>query len=289
MSESFCTRLSSVVQVISETGFVGGNGRFVVGWPLTETGRLDTATGAAAGRQADESKKAEGKSKNANRFTKLFYTKLARTHHVGLKASFTFAFLIFTFTFMSFYPDKIAERLTRMRHAGVSAGANAVGTEANFSCGSFVRFKVLIDAENQYVTAANFSSNGCGHMLAAADVLAEAIVNKRLGDLHGLNTHELTALVRDQLGQTPTERRDCVEAAIRALRSAFADFRSRQIEEFQGEKALICTCFGVTEERIETIIEQNAITSVDQVSRHSNAGSGCGSCRMLIQEIIDSH
>ena len=189
---------------------------------------------------------------------------------------------------MSFYPEKIAERLNSLRHTGVSVGVNAVGTEANFSCGSFVRFKLSIDAKSQYVVGANFSSNGCGYMLAAADVLAEAVVNKHLGDLHGLNTAELSALIRDQLDETPKDRRDCIDAATSALRVAFADFRTRQIEEFHGEKALICTCFGITEERIETIIEQNAITSVDQVSRRCNAGSGCGSCRMLIQEMIDS-
>jgi hypothetical protein len=37
---------------MSEIGLLGGRGRFVVGLSLTETGRVDTETGAAAGRHA---------------------------------------------------------------------------------------------------------------------------------------------------------------------------------------------------------------------------------------------
>jgi NifU-like protein len=66
-----------------------------------------------------------------------------------------------------------------------------------------------------------------------------------------------------------------------------AAYRARRIEEFQGEKALICTCFGVSEETIIGAIAENGFTEVEQVSKAYRAGSGCGSCRFLIQELID--
>jgi NifU-like protein len=67
-----------------------------------------------------------------------------------------------------------------------------------------------------------------------------------------------------------------------------AEYRRHRIEEFQGEKALICTCFGVSEETIVNVIAENDLTDVDEVSGLCRAGSGCGSCRMLIAELIDS-
>jgi len=186
------------------------------------------------------------------------------------------------------YPEKIRERLKRMQHARARADANAVGTEANFSCGSFIRFSLSIDIESNSVADAAFTSNGCGFMLAAADILAERIIKRRLIDLHGLNDGELHLQVESKLDEVPAGRIECVEACIKALRAAFADFRSRQIEEFRGEKALICTCFGVTEETIEQNIEERSLHTVEEVAVACNAGSGCGSCRMLIQEILDS-
>lgn len=120
-------------------------------------------------------------------------------------------------------------------------------------------------------------------MVAAAQLLCEFLAGKRLVDLHGLTDDEaLTAF-----GSMEIERPACVTAATAAAKAAFADFRSRRIEEFRGEKALICTCFGVTEERIATAIHEKSLTTVAQVGVATSAGTGCGSCRMLIDEMLD--
>lgn len=185
------------------------------------------------------------------------------------------------------YPEKIKQRLAQPRHNGLNAAANATAATANFSCGSFVRFFLSINADGSVVTEASFSSNGCGFMVAVADRLADHIAGKDLTDLHGLAEAELKTQIQTAFGEFPLNRRDCVSACIEALRSAFADHRARQVEEFRGEKALICTCFGVSEETIETLIAKNSLTTVDEVTHLCKAGSGCGSCRMLIQEMLD--
>jgi NAD(P)H-nitrite reductase large subunit len=76
----------------------------------------------------------------------------------------------------------------------------------------------------------------------------------------------------------------CREVARSALRNALAAFRQRQLDEIGGEVHLVCTCFGVTEEAIERC----GATNVESVGRLTNAGTGCGSCRMLIDEIVGS-
>ena len=184
------------------------------------------------------------------------------------------------------YPEKINQRLENLRHAR-SAPGNAVGTEANFSCGSFIRFSILIDDKQGSIVDAYFSSNGCGFMLAAADVLAESVKGKRLGDLHGLSDPILRMQISLALGEVPDDRSTCIQAVIDALRAAFVDHRSRLVEEFRGERALICTCFSVSEEMIEAKIAERSLKTVDEVGDACAAGSGCGSCRMLIQEILD--
>ncbi len=191
------------------------------------------------------------------------------------------------------YPEQIRKRIAELQHMRPSVDSNALGAAANFTCGSFVRFSLSIDTQSQIVTAANFLSNGCGFMLAAADVLTETVVNQSLVDLRGLADAEKCEQIKKCLGEIPSDRRECVAVCIEALRSAFADLRARRIEEFQGEKALICTCFGVSEETIESaILEPGAIPTasltVEEITRATGAGGGCGSCRMLIQEMLDA-
>lgn len=184
------------------------------------------------------------------------------------------------------YPPKISELLAAIKHTAPSNG-NAVGSDANFSCGSFVRFRLLIDKDDLEVANVSFSSNGCGYMLASAEILSNAVSGRKLSELHGLDSATLSGSTASRLGDIGPGRSECIQVVSNALRNAFADFRSRQIEEFRGEKALICTCFGITEESIENAIRAGGLRTVEDVSSLTNAGSGCGSCRMLIQEMLD--
>ena len=189
---------------------------------------------------------------------------------------------------MSFYPPKINERSALPKHGSAFNDANANGKAASFQCGSYVSFSLKVGTATKTIEFAGFKTNGCGYMIAASDFLAETIKGSKLGELHGLDKGELGQKIDGEFGTLPDDRRQCVDVCIEALRAAFADFRVRQIEEFHGEKALICTCFGVSEETIETHITQNTIETVDEITKICNAGGGCGSCRMLIQEMIDT-
>ena len=102
------------------------------------------------------------------------------------------------------YPEKIVARLTHLSNIRPAFDSNAIGTAANFSCGSFVRFLLSIDGESHIVVNAVLESNGCGYMLAAADVLTESVINKRLIDLHGLADSDLNEQVCKSLGEIPS-------------------------------------------------------------------------------------
>lgn len=125
-------------------------------------------------------------------------------------------------------------------------------------------------------------------MMAAADVLCDSIKNKSLKELHGLVSKDLNSSILNELEQFPDGRGHCREKVFEALRIALSDFRSRLIAEFHGEKALICTCFGISEETVEKCIIENSAESVDEVTDLCRAGGGCGSCHFLIREMIDS-
>jgi len=189
---------------------------------------------------------------------------------------------------MSFYPEKISEKLRAPKNVGKAASANAVGTSATFVCGAILRLTLRIEAKTKEILDARFQTNGCGFLIASADVLTEKIIGKRLVELHGLDKKSFQTEIESELGTFEIHRRHCLDLTFDALQNSFADFRVSQIEEFAGEKALICTCFGVTEETIEHLIKEKSLETVEEITDVCSAGGGCGSCQPLIQEIVDT-
>lgn len=184
------------------------------------------------------------------------------------------------------YSQKIVDRLRGLRHSGVKGSADGEAIAVNFSCGSAIRFEVSIDHDGAMVERVGFGSNGCGIMLAGADALADAVSKKKLKELCGLSSDSSLEMIRTQIGPTSDHKAPCIEACIEALREAFANHRRRHAEEFQGERALICTCFAVTEETIAEAISKYRLTTVDDVTNTCGAGGGCGSCTLLIAEML---
>ena len=189
---------------------------------------------------------------------------------------------------MSLYPPKIKERVIAAATAGTVDSPDASAIEASFVCGSFVSLSLKIDREAGEIVDAKYQTNGCGYMVAAAEVLSANLISRRLQDLRGADPRELIGKLTADLGAFPNSRSHCESTVIDALRTALANYRQNLIDEFRGERALICTCFGIDEDTIESCIRQKGLTDVDEVTQHCRAGSGCGSCQPIIQEIIDS-
>ena len=189
---------------------------------------------------------------------------------------------------MSFYSAKISERFHAPKNVGRAQDANAVGTSATFVCGAVLRFTLRIDRKTKEIREANFLTNGCGYLIASADAMAEKIVGSRLTEFHSLDKHVLESAIENELEKFSAHRKHCLNLATETLQIALADFRALQIEEFTGEKVLICTCFGVSEETIENLIVEKSLATIEEVTGACNAGGGCGSCQPLIQEILDT-
>ncbi len=188
---------------------------------------------------------------------------------------------------MSFYPPKISERFHAPKNAGKLEGANAVGTNATFVCGAVLRIVMQIETGTKEILRAKFQTNGCGYLIAAGDILTEIIRGEKLVEFHSLERQVLQREIENKLGAFSEHRRHCMDLCLETLQNALANFRAFQVEEWTGEKALICSCFGVSEETIENLIKTNSLETVEEVTDVCNAGGGCGSCQLLIQESID--
>lgn len=124
-------------------------------------------------------------------------------------------------------------------------------------------------------------------MVAAAETIVSETRKTRLTDLHG--SQQIARSLLMSLSEVPRGRAHCIEVALQAFRNALSQHRANLVEEFRGETALICTCFGVTEETIVDLIENKYMRDISEISAACSAALGCGSCQMLIRELIDSN
>jgi NifU-like protein len=188
---------------------------------------------------------------------------------------------------VGFYPPKIAELFHDPQNVGHSGESDGAAKAVSFVCGSFVEISLLIGREDKCIDQASYRTNGCGYLIAAAESLTRKLKGKELKDLHGLSEPEIESVLFSGLVPFPPGRSHCRSLVSEAVRTAFADYRRSLIEEFQGEKPLVCTCFGITDETVRRVIIERRPKDADELAAYCNAGTGCGSCRMMIEEIID--
>ncbi len=189
---------------------------------------------------------------------------------------------------MNRYSPKVSELAASAKHAGVEPDADGFGADADLGCGSVVRFSVRFDDRTGNVTTVRFNSIGCSYMVAAAEALCSRLSGQSVESLGGLGGDQLAELQRAELGGIPDDRGHCAATCVTAVKKAFADRRDRRAADPLAAGTLICSCFGIGEAEIRGVIERIGADSVADVTAACNAGGGCGSCQMLIQELIDT-
>ena len=82
---------------------------------------------------------------------------------------------------------------------------------------------LYIRLEGSHVANAKFECNGCGVTIACASALTELITGKSIPDCESLTTDDLVLA----LDGVPSDRRDCPEFAMHALRQAISEIKSK--------------------------------------------------------------
>ena len=74
--------------------------------------------------------------------------------------------------------------------------------------------------------------------------------------------------------------------ALEALQAAAASARGEP-SPCANDGALVCLCLHVRRGRIERAIQERGLTSVEDVSFWTRAGTGCRSCRPELKEMVE--
>ncbi|MFN2491660.1 MAG: iron-sulfur cluster assembly scaffold protein [Pyrinomonadaceae bacterium] len=186
---------------------------------------------------------------------------------------------------MQSIPGPLADAFFNPAHVGDAIEPNFVGRAASFECGATLRISLRIDA-SQRITEAKFKAAGCTVLVASASLLIDRILGKTSGEAAAIG-QDATALSAPLVADA--ERIVCSTIACEALLAAIAQYSNLARDEWEGDEALICTCFGVSERRIEAEIQTKHLTTIAEVTAACNAGAGCRSCYPLIEDILDDY
>jgi NifU-like protein len=170
---------------------------------------------------------------------------------------------------------------------GALDGEAFIGRAGSFTCGAVVRVSLRID-ESQRIAEAKFKTAGCGFLVASLSFLTDQIQGKTTGEAAVLAQSPASA-ISQLLSGFPENRTPCAALACEALLSAITDYSNSVRDEWEGDEALICTCFCVSERTIEREIETRGLQTIADVTKACKAGAGCRSCYSLIEDILDDH
>ncbi|MGI8654818.1 MAG: iron-sulfur cluster assembly scaffold protein [Pyrinomonadaceae bacterium] len=194
--------------------------------------------------------------------------------------------VLFSSTLVTNIPNLITDHFLHPRNVGdLNDAADASGEACSIDCGAVVRLSLQIDAASQKITRANFKAAGCRYLIAAASATTELITDMPLNEATSFSTQA----IHTYFAGLPNEKMRCAALCCEALATSLAEYYHAAREEWSGEEAIICVCFGVAEKRIEAVIRAQELRTIEAITNACNAGAGCRSCHPLIEDILEDY
>jgi nitrogen fixation NifU-like protein len=114
-----------------------------------------------------------------------------------------------------FYRELIIERYKSPRNKGELEPADITYEDDNPACGDHIRIDVRVDQENR-VSEAVFSGQGCAISQASADLLVESIIGKPLEEIKKLDKEDILEMLGIELGPV---RLKCALLSLKVLKA----------------------------------------------------------------------
>lgn len=179
------------------------------------------------------------------------------------------------------YTNKVKELYKNPRNVGEITDADVVVEVGSIVCGDALTLYLKLDGDK--IVDAKFKTFGCGSAIASSSALTEMIKGKTVEEASKITNKDIVAF----LGGLPDQKMHCSVMGQEALEKAIKKIKGHKIEdEHEDEGAIVCQCFGVSENLIRRVINENNLTTVEEVTNFTKAGGACGSCIPKIEDVI---
>ncbi len=187
------------------------------------------------------------------------------------------------------YTEKVLDLFYNPKNQGAIEDPNESGVAVVFgevgsiACGDALRLHLKIEVDADKILDARFQTFGCTSAIASSSALTEIIKGITLDEALNISNRDIA----EYLGGLPEEKMHCSVMGQEALEAAIYKYRGIEIEQHEDDDGrLVCSCFGVSENRIRRVVIENNLTTVEQVTSYVKAGGGCSSCGAEIEDLI---
>ena len=180
------------------------------------------------------------------------------------------------------YTEKVKDHFINPRNVGEVKDPDGIGEVGSLACGDALKLTFKLDADKR-IEDVKFQTFGCASAIASSSALTEMIKGMTLEEAEKVNNKDIA----DFLGGLPDQKMHCSVMGKEALEAAIENYRtgSTTVHKLEGE--VVCKCFGLTDKEIETVVRENDLTTVEEVTNYCKAGGGCGGCFHEIEKIIE--
>jgi len=181
------------------------------------------------------------------------------------------------------YTEKVKDHFINPRNVGEIDNPDGVGEVGSLACGDALKLTFKLDA-NKRIADVKFKTFGCASAIASSSALTEIIKGMTLEDAAKVTNKDIA----DYLGGLPDQKMHCSVMGKEALEAAIENYQTGSTKMHKLEGRVVCKCFGLTDKEIETVVRENDLLTVEQVTNYCKAGGGCGGCYKDIELIIES-
>ncbi|MBN2529979.1 MAG: Fe-S cluster assembly protein NifU [Deltaproteobacteria bacterium] len=184
------------------------------------------------------------------------------------------------------YSELVKKHFFEPKNVGKIDNADGTGDVGSIACGDALSLTIKVDKEKDTIIDAKFKTFGCGSAIASSSMLTEMVKGKTLDEALKITNRDIAAA----LGGLPAEKMHCSVMGREALEAAIADYRGEKVaHDEEDEGRIICNCFGITENKIRKVIEEDHLATLEDVTNYTKAGGGCGACIDEIETILEEY